>query len=74
VPYGQTTAQAPQLRELVEVSMQAPLQRVWPVGQLEAHAPVEQTCPGWHGVAQAPQLLGLLVRSTQLLPQRVSPL
>src|SRR5438270_10652649 len=38
------------------MSTQLPLQSVWPLGQLETHAPWEQTSTASHTVPQAPQL------------------
>jgi hypothetical protein len=58
LPPAQAVPQVPQLELSVWVSTQAPLHAVWPVAQLVAHEPLEQTSADVQAVPQAPQLAG----------------
>jgi hypothetical protein len=53
--------------------MQLPPHWVLPDGQLAAHAPASHTSVAAHAVPQAPQLLGSMLRSTQLSPHFTKP-
>jgi hypothetical protein len=45
---------------------------VWPAPHAPAHTPFEQTSPLAHVRPQAPQFIGLVRVSTQVVPQRIS--
>ena len=63
--------QPPQCLGSLVVSVQMPLQRTWPFGQLQA--PALQTVPPPQRMLQPPQLLLSVLVSTQASPQTVWP-
>jgi hypothetical protein len=64
---------APQLFESVIVSVQAPPQRLWPIGQgiSVEHVPPTHIWSAVQALPQAPQFIASVAVFTQVMPQRV---
>jgi hypothetical protein len=71
---AQARPHMPQLAASVCRSLQAPIQRLWPLGQLGCwHTPPTQVSPMPQAAPQLPQLAVLVLVSTQVMPQAVWP-